>query len=219
MTVPAGTVHSFRFAKDTDGLVVTFAPGLAREIFRASRGLGELLDAPAATQIPARRLRATDTKALGAMLLREFSRSALGRESALRAILGALLAQVLRLTRGDAPTPAAANRGRELIGRFRESIERHYRQHWEIGAYAAELGCSEAALRKGCLAVAAQSPVELVHARLLIEAERQLRYTGLSVTQIAYQLGFEDPAYFSRFFTKRAGRTPRSIPRADRGRR
>jgi AraC family transcriptional regulator, transcriptional activator of pobA len=211
VTVPPGTVHSFRFAKDTEGLVVTFAPGLAREIFRASRGLGELLDAPAATQVHPRRLRATDAKALGTILLREFSRSALGRESALHAILGALLTQVLRLTRGNAPAPASANRGRELVGRFRESIERNYRQHWEVGAYAAGLGCSEAALRKACLAVAAQSPVELVHARLLIEAERQLRYTGLSVTQIAYHLGFEDPAYFSRFFTKRAGGSPRSF--------
>jgi AraC family transcriptional activator of pobA len=49
---------------------------------------------------------------------------------------------------------------------------------------------------------------------MLIEAERQLRYTGMSITQIAYYLGFEDPAYFSRFFTKGMGASPRSFRRS-----
>jgi AraC family transcriptional activator of pobA len=48
---------------------------------------------------------------------------------------------------------------------------------------------------------------------MLIEAERQLRYTGMSITQIAYYLGFEDPAYFSRFFAKGMGASPRSFRR------
>ena len=46
--------------------------------------------------------------------------------------------------------------------------------------------------------------------RAMLEAQRLLLYTELSVTQVAYAIGFEDPAYFSRFFTRHAGRTPRS---------
>ena len=72
---------------------------------------------------------------------------------------------------------------------------------------------SEAALRKACVRVAGQSPTQLIHSRMLIEAERQLRYTGMSITQIAYYLGFEDPAYFSRFFAKGMGASPRSFRR------
>jgi AraC family transcriptional activator of pobA len=49
--------------------------------------------------------------------------------------------------------------------------------------------------------------------RLLIEAERQLRYTSLSIAQIAYHLGFQDPAYFSRFFTIRMRLSPRQFRR------
>ena len=37
---------------------------------------------------------------------------------------------------------------------------------------------------------------------LLIEAKRLLRYSRLSVAEIAYQLKFDDPSYFSRFFKK-----------------
>jgi AraC-like DNA-binding protein len=47
--------------------------------------------------------------------------------------------------------------------------------------------------------------------RMLVEAERQLRYTAMSVSQVAYYLGFEDPAYFSRFFRRRTGLPPKSF--------
>jgi AraC family transcriptional activator of pobA len=58
--------------------------------------------------------------------------------------------------------------------------------------------------------------MDLVHSRLLVEAERQLRYTTKSVSQIAFQLGFEDPAYFSRFFTRLTNSSPRAFRDRDR---
>jgi AraC family transcriptional activator of pobA len=212
VVVPPGTVHSFRFAANTEGLVVTFAAGLARELLRAHANLTETLDEPAAVPMEPDALYATDLEELGAMLLRESARSARGRDVALRGLLGALLANLVRLLRGPATSAATAgNRARELVARFRGAVERHYREHLGLAAYAAEIRTSEAALRRACRAVAGQSPTELVRARLLIEAERQLRYTGMSVTQIAYFLGFEDPAYFSRFFNKRMGTSPRAF--------
>lgn len=51
----------------------------------------------------------------------------------------------------------------------------------------------------------------LLHQRLLVEAERQLRYTSMPIAQVAYHLGFEDPAYFSRFFSRRMRISPRGF--------
>jgi len=212
--VPPLTVHSFQFGKETDGLVVTFAAGIAREIFRDSSSLGEILDRPAAARFRRTQLAATDLEQLAKMLLRESARAATGRDSALHGLLTTLLTNVLRISEGTVvPAPGAANRERELVAHFREVVEQRYRGHLGLGAYAREIGTSEAALRKACVRVAGQSPTQLVHARMLIEAERKLRYTGMSITQIAYYLGFEDPAYFSRFFSKGMGASPRSFRR------
>ena len=52
------------------------------------------------------------------------------------------------------------------------------------------------------------STLHLLHAAILAEAKRGLLYSARPISDIAYDLGFDDPAYFSRFFTRRAGRTP-----------
>jgi AraC-like DNA-binding protein len=52
-----------------------------------------------------------------------------------------------------------------------------------------------------------QSAFEIAQERLLLEACRQLTYLPAAVASIAYELGFQDPAYFSRLFKKRFGLT------------
>jgi AraC family transcriptional regulator, transcriptional activator of pobA len=213
--VPPLTVHSFEFGKQTDGLVVTFSACLAREIFRDNAGLCDALLQSAAREFRRAELAATDVERLTDMLMREFSRYARGRDSALRGLLTGLLTNVLRICEHSVLTPPSVDiREHEMVARFREIVERDYRKHREVGAYAREIGTTEAALRKACSRVAGQSPTQFVHARVMLEAERQLRYTGMSITQIGSYLGFDDPAYFSRFFAKGMGRSPRSFRRA-----
>jgi AraC family transcriptional activator of pobA len=211
IVVPPGVVHSFRFQPDTAGLVISFSSGLARELSSATGGLLDFLERSAGVTLDRASVEATDLDTLGEMLLREFGRSAPGRHVALRGLLGALLANLLRLSSESAPASTAVGPDRELVARFRQLVERRYREHAAVAGYATELGTSEARLRRACLAVAGQSPIALVHLRLIVEAERQLRYTSMPVTQVAYYLGFEDPAYFTRFFTRRMRVSPRAF--------
>ncbi|HEY3784876.1 MAG TPA: helix-turn-helix domain-containing protein [Steroidobacteraceae bacterium] len=212
VAVPTGTVHSFLFRPATSGLVISFATGLVPQLAGAGSGIGELFERPMAQSLERKSLTRTDLASLGDMLLREFTRSAPGRHAALRGLLGAVLANVLRLAHpsgGSAPGAGAASR--ELVARFRRLMEARYRSHASLSTYAMDLGVSESKLRRVCQEVAGRPPVELVHLRLLVEAERLLRYTSMPVTQVGYHLGFEDPAYFTRFFTRRMNVTPRAF--------
>lgn len=214
--LPPGTVHSFEFRPETAGLVVSFAAALVDELRAANPSLQSLLQRAACVKFDPGALRSTDLPSLGRMLLLEFGRSAVGRRLALSGLLGAMLANLQRLAPSAAPmsNPIKPRDG-ELVARFREQLERRFRKQAGLAEYAEHLQASEARLRRACRAVTGQPPKELIYLRMLVEAERMLRYTSMSVAQVAYYLGFEDPAYFSRFFTRRMGVPPRAFRRRD----
>ena len=67
---------------------------------------------------------------------------------------------------------------------------------------------TESGLNRLCLAATGRPAFDLVQERLMLEARRKLRYIPLPVANIAYELGFADPGYFSRFFRRHAGESP-----------
>jgi AraC family transcriptional activator of pobA len=66
-------------------------------------------------------------------------------------------------------------------------------------------------LNRLCLKLAGKSAFDIVHDRLMLEACRKLTYAPSSVASIAYELGFQDPAYFSRAFKRHTGLTPKAF--------
>lgn len=98
-----------------------------------------------------------------------------------------------------------------MFARFRVLVENRYRDHHPVSAYAADLAVTEKRLITACLRVAAMAPLDVIHARLLTEAKRNLLYTSMSVAEAGYALGFRDPTYFSRFFARRAGVAPKQF--------
>jgi AraC family transcriptional activator of pobA len=210
--VPPSVVHAFHFDVDTEGLVATFAAGLVEEFVGRSGELHGFLNLPRFASLTRRAVAATDLQRLCAMILVEFERSAGGRALALRGLVAALIANAYRIG-GAAGTDrnASSTRDRDLVARFREAIEGNFLNHVGIDRYCRILAVSESQLRRACLRLTDQPPVALVHLRVLVEAERQLRYTGMNVRQIAYFLGFEDPAYFTRFFRQRTGVSPKAF--------
>jgi AraC family transcriptional activator of pobA len=210
--VPAGTVHGFDFEPGTQGFVMSIADDLLREISRRDVGIATLFEASTTLELPSEALHTTDLIAGFKMLVRELGHSPPGHALALEGLLKVILANVLRLSRPHLEASAAADdRHRRIVLRFRELIESAFRENWSLADYASALKLSQSRLRNACLSVTEQSPMQLVHARILVEAKRQLRYTSAPISEIAYALGFEDPAYFTRFFSQRTGLAPRAF--------
>jgi AraC family transcriptional regulator, transcriptional activator of pobA len=212
VVAPPGVVHAFEFEVDTVGWICSFSVGLAQDMCGRSADFRAFLERPTAVALASSTLTATDLMPLCDMLLREFERSALGRESALRGLLGAWTANVYRTCQSRVrDSNEADTRKSEVVAKFRESIECHLQEHADIETHCRAVGVSESQLRRACLAVTGQAPVALVQLRMLVEAERQLRYTAMSIAQVAYYLGFDDPAYFSRFFRRQTGVSPKGF--------
>ena len=210
--MPAGTVHGFDFEPGTEGFVLSVTDELVREISRRDAGIAALFEKSVTLELPSEALRGTDLAAGFKMLVREFARALPGHSLALEGFLKVILANVLRLSRPPGESAeTAAGRYRGLVMQFRELIETAFREGWSLAEYASALGVSQSRLRNACLSVTEQSPMQIVHARILLEAKRQLRYTSASVSEVAYALGFEDPAYFTRFFSQRTGLSPRAF--------
>ena len=216
LVLPAGCVHAFRFAAGTDGFVVSFGGALPAGTPAEDAALRALFDHSGAHPLNAKELRATDTLRIAKLLLQEFLRAAPGRDLALRGLLATFLANLQRLVRHvqQAAGTEAADRERVLVAQFRALVDLHYREHWGLARYGQALDCSVVRLRRACLAVGGQAPASLVQQRLVVEAARQLRYTTTAISEVAYSLGFADPAYFTRFFTRLMGVAPRSFRQA-----
>lgn len=131
-----------------------------------------------------------------------------GQACGLIALTRLIFISMLRLSPKSIAAQPARQDDLQLFRRFNELIEAHYTEHWPLSRYADQLGLTESRLNDICRRTADIPSKRLVHDRLMQEAKRLLVFTGSSANEICFRLGFKDPAYFSRFFTRQAGITP-----------
>lgn len=94
---------------------------------------------------------------------------------------------------------------------FEDLIERHFKELKSASDYASLLNISEKHLNRITRACFNKTSTQVIADRIILEAKRMLIHTGKQVTQIAYDLGYNDNSYFVRFFKKNAGITPLSF--------
>lgn len=91
---------------------------------------------------------------------------------------------------------------------FSRYLEIHFRKKHNVAEYAELLHLAPKTLTHKFKSLNLESPNQLIINRILLEAKRLLFYTDKPVKEIAYDLGYEDPAYFNRLFTNKTGSTP-----------
>ncbi len=204
INVPPGHVHAFRFTSDTQGWVATLADELLDEVLVRVGDVRRALAQPAVVQQATPAIRDVMGQVWG-----EFSGRASARALVLRGLSATLLGLVARaLEAQHQPVPALPPTS-SLMQRLDALIEAHFAEHWQVADYARALAVSPTHLSRVARAATGVSAQRLIEARLMREARRHLAYTHLGVATIAYTLGYADPAYFTRAFTRDAGVSPR----------
>jgi AraC family transcriptional activator of pobA len=208
LLVPAGIVHGFAWHSESRGQVMTIAESYLRHLSGRDPDLAPLFrHAHMIALVEDDRAMIEETLA---QMSRELGWIGRGQRAAVEAgLLSVLVRALRRLPLGDRKEPGRGQRA-NLVARLRERIDQRFRLREPVEVHAKALGVSQTALRVACARVAGSAPAVMLDERALLEARRLLLYTNLSVAEIAYSVGFEDPAYFSRFFTRHVGRPPRT---------
>lgn len=129
------------------------------------------------------------------------------------AVVGSLTGSITTLLAShilQSKYPAGLIEGRKYrtAARFKQLVAENCKEMKQVKEYAALLNITPLYLNEIVKEVTGFSASYRINQEILLEAKRMLFYTRLDVKQIAYELGYEDHAYFSRFFKKHTGITP-----------
>ncbi len=197
VNVPVGHVHGFSFEPGTQGWVLTIAAEVLDQALLAPEGLRGVLSQSAVVR-GTPQIRATMKQIFAEFAARNFARAHVLRALS-AALIGLVARELARLDRGSGIADP------ELFRRFEALIEQHHLERWSVSDYA------DALSNRLTRAATGDTASHLILNRMIREARRNLVYTNLPVSTIAYALGFDDPAYFSRVYAAATGLSPRAF--------
>jgi AraC-like DNA-binding protein len=102
-----------------------------------------------------------------------------------------------------------------LVQQFNALVEQRFRQVHQVQEYASLMAMSPSLLNKHVKNITGFTAGEVILDRLMLQAKRYLIYTDLSNKEIAYQLNYQDPSYFSRIFKRKTGKSPSDFRRLE----
>lgn len=212
VTIPEHTLHGLHVSKDVKGMVLTLSSSFVETLFQDSPNvLLELNTAKVLTGLK-RHKRFQLIKQIIYDLHEELKDDLPEKSKVLQSYFSLLLCSVYRLAVEKAEkTVATGSRNVQYFRSFQRSMKQSYTPQKTINEYARELYITSVHLNRICQTTVGKSALQVVHEFFFLEAKKYLKHTEYSVSEIAYRLNFDDPAYFSRFFSKLAGCSPKQF--------
>jgi AraC family transcriptional regulator, transcriptional activator of pobA len=201
--VPQDTVHGFDFTPDAQGCVIVAAGSFIDNLFGQSPSILSKLNKPYVLT--------TENKDFIEKIRLELADDLPERTAALQTYFGVLLMEIFRFSSEKERIAPSNNRSLTYFRAFQQRIRQTNSLKKTIAEYATELAITPVHLNRVCQAVAGKSASQIVQNHLVTEAERYLKQTDLSVSEIAYLLDFDNLSYFARLFKKHLGVSPKAF--------
>jgi AraC family transcriptional activator of pobA len=218
LTVPPLVGHGFRFSPDIDGFVFTILASRLPIRPGEPGSIGSFLSKPRVTRLPDENGQSDLIRTTLEGVVGEWSERRSGRSVLMEMGLATALVLTARIAALDAAESETGDDNDRRLEALLALLHREVREHRPASFYADALGISTTHLNRVVKAKTGFNTQTLIAQRLLEEAQRELLFTPGSVQEVAYRLGFADPAYFSRFFTRQTGLTPLNWKRQEQGR-
>lgn len=95
----------------------------------------------------------------------------------------------------------------DLVRHFNVLVEEHFKTKKTVGEYAEIMHKSPKTITNVFGKYSEDTPLQVIHKRIIMEAKRMLLYTDKASKEIGYELGYSDPAQFSKLFKNHTGLT------------
>ena len=201
--IAKGEVHQFERAEGVRGYVVRFDD----EWLSGSRRW--LFSGQACTPLAVPEDEAARFDSLLDLLRVEVERPPAPESAELRRnLLSAALLWAQRWREAQLEGGGATTTDVQLHRSFQETLERDYTRSHEARHYASELGVTTGTLSRTLSRLTGRTTKQLIMERVVLEAARLLRFSDLSVKEIAARLGFNDQFAFSHAFKRQRGQAP-----------
>lgn len=129
----------------------------------------------------------------------------------LQMLLKRFIIKCVRLAKKQLITKELNNSQIDLIRKFNVLVDIHFLTKRTVKEYADLLFKSPKTLSNLFGIYNQKTPQQIIHERITLEAKRLLLYTDKSISEVGFDLGYEDPAYFSRFFKKHTDKSPKEF--------
>lgn len=215
LVIPQNYIHGFQFSSDALGYVLTLAYPFVVKLANT------LIKGGSALSYPFRYVVGENDETfyfrnVFEMFVHEYRGTKAHRnllvENLLTTILILLARQVQDASKGEVDAKEhSGSKDNVHFTKFTSLIEQWYDKHYSMGRYANEIGITSAHLNFLCRRISQKSSLQLIHERLLLEAKRNLIYTSMTISELSYTIGFSEPAYFTRFFTRETKQSPKEF--------
>jgi len=206
--IPANTVHGFTFSPQVKGRTLTLSEALLDTILQATPGVLVALNTVHILSDFSPEVQFADLLALVQQIHGEIYSELPGKQLALNGYFKLLFVKIFRLLHHNRGKEESPNRALHYFREFQKAIEQAAPFEKKISQFAQELRITQVHLNRICQAVKGKTAQQIVQAHTIRKAHNYLLYTSLSVAEIAYELQFVDPGYFTRFFRKQTGLSP-----------
>lgn len=205
-----GQVHAWHFNTKAEGFIINFSDSYIHSLLMNARYLDQFPffsgnAAEQVVQVPARERK--NVEQLLENILKEEQGEGELKDDMIRTAMIQLFILVNRLVTPKEKAPAASYNS-VLLKNFQKLIELHFREKKLTRDYAAMLFVTPNHLNALSKHVTGKPAGELIRDRVILEARRLLVNAGMSIAELATELGFEDNSYFTKFFRKYTGQTP-----------
>ena len=205
-----GQVHSWKLSSDSDGHILFFSADFYTALYPRKR-LNEYSLFNSILEFPRLETDLASAKEIISFFKKiegEDNQTTLFTKDLLRNYIDILLILFYRFKSSRISFTEKEKLSHSQFQELELLIDTHFKNHREVSFYADQMNLSMKQLNTICKNTVSKTSSQLILERVVLEAQRLLTHSDLNISEVAYELAFDDASYFSRLFKKKTGLTP-----------